>query len=544
MAMNSGIYGAISSENKSLGLIESGVLPEQAHFVDSEAESYALNGVCLNLLEIFGNEAPRAHDFRAVLMSPDRFEEMEGPVQGFHFDKQRCRLLLHTDFARQQPVYYYHSEAHFVFASSLADVVSILRGLNVPVKADVQAAAMLLTFASVLGEKTLVSGVKKLMPGHSLLYLDGRVQTNPRSSLLNVSRDITGLSDAVNMIDSSFQCATDRMVAVNELHGRAHVNLLSGGIDSRMVFLSMAKKTPDINCLCFSVEDYLDHQISRKIATDFGANYQFVNLNNGEYMCDMATVTQYDGSINYLASAHHKHALESANFSNAGLIASGQLGNEILAEFYMQDASADNVINSVMTMPGAHGYCHDAVQAAWSDAPESTVFKLLNKGFLYTNSAAYSTKPHGVLYSPFTSQEFVKNALRLHPDLLGKHRVYLEWMRSRFPDALRYKWERYRVKPVQGLVLEAAKIRMKVLARFIHPLTGFRYASMSPVQYWYDEMSQVQAFYRETFNEKRCQLDALPELADFVDRNFEDMSITNKASVLTLLSALEKYIHA
>ena len=40
------------------------------------------------------------------------------------------------------------------------------------------------------------------------------------------------------------------------------------------------------------------------------------------------------------------------------------------------------------------------------------------------------------------------------------------------------------------------------------------------------------------------QLDSVPSIASFVKNNYASMNITNKASVLTLLLALKKYVNS
>ena len=556
--MRSGIFGAIGSRmitipglvTKSfeglyyaVGCNKPSSLIEQSAFIETNNETFGIHGVWLNSENHNWSESDSLLHLKEYVNDPSKFDQIEGPVQGFHFDKSAGRLLLHTDFARQHPLFYYEGDGLFAYAYSLDLLVKILRENNVTIDADYQAASMLLTFASILGHKTLVKGINKLMPGHSAEWTRNSLRCYPRSNPLDIDRDISNPSEAIEMIDTSFREASNRMIHLNQAFGKGQINLLSGGIDSRMVFLQTATETEKVKCLCFSAEDYLDHKISKSIAKDYGAEYLFHNLNQGEYMLNTDSVEEYDGTINYLASAHHRHALRSLRIPNPGLIASGQLGNEILAEFGMPNATFESVVSSIHTYSKAFGGCRDEVESLWNNTPDSTVFKLYNRGFLYTNSAAFSTRPHGILYSPFTSSSFVRSALRIQPDLLANHKIYLEWMRSCYPEATKYDWERYRAKPIQGVRLNAAKLKMNILSRFVYPISSFRGASMSPIQLWYNESKTHQEFFHRAFVDKREFLDSLPELASLVDSNYSTMSVMNKASVLTLLIGLEKYIN-
>ena len=100
------------------------------------------------------------------------------------------------------------------------------------------------------------------------------------------------------------------------------------------------------------------------------------------------------------------------------------------------------------------------------------------------------------------------------------------------------------MKPVGGMSLKLAKFKMSILTRFIYPLSKFKGASMSPLQHWYDKSQEIQKFFSRTYEDNEDQLDSVPSLASFVKQNYSSMNITNKASVLTLLLALKKYVNS
>ncbi|MBM72509.1 MAG: hypothetical protein CL847_06980 [Crocinitomicaceae bacterium] len=522
--MRSGIFGVIKGDSQNLGCTKPTKLSQKL----IQTKNSALHGTWFGELSYPAEE---------LLSDPEKFNMLEGPTQGFHYDPQSRKLALHVDFARQHPVFYYHKSQLFAFANSLEKLCELLKAHDIKIKADEQGASMLLTYSSILGNKTLVKGVRKLMPGYSLFYSDNKVELINRNNLQDLDRHISDKSSAIELLDSTFKSVTNAVATTNADLGADQINLLSGGIDSRMVFMQSVKASNSVSTLCFSAEGYLDHQISQQISKDYNIDYNFCNLNPGTYMMCTDSMEDYDGTINFLASAHHRFALN--NFNNQGIIASGQLGNEILAEFYNPNNDFYDTLESITTMKGVGGGEKDV----WNATPDSTLFKLYNRGFLYTNSAAYSTLD-GTLYSPFTSKEFVKAALQLHPSLLKDHFIYLEWMKARYPESICYKWERYRVKPVVGMSLKLAKLKMSILTRFIYPLSNFRCDSMSPLQHWYKESKILQQFFSKTFEENIEQLDSVPSLESFVKQNYAFMNITNKASVLTLLLALKKYVNS
>jgi asparagine synthase (glutamine-hydrolysing) len=505
---------------------------------DGQEEAFGLSGAWFN--------APNADWFtnsqlvRSSVCSPKAFDALDGLVHGFFYSKNENSLLLHVDFARQRPIFYFQDQDFFAFAPSVAELIKLLKNNRKTIEPDQEGAAMLITFASILGIKTLIKGVHKLLPGHSMIWKGSECSVFPRTNLLSIERNVADEAEAVQMLATAFEKATRQMIAFNQNTRLQQINLLSGGIDSRVVLLECLHQKAKTEALCFSKRDYLDHRISEKIAGDFNVPYHFYDLKSGEYMISTDSVDEYDGTINYLASAHHRAALSSLEKIKKGVVVAGQLGNEILAEFFKPHATPDLTFGSIMTYGAAFALCKNAAYEAWNYTPDITVFKLYNRGFLYTNSAAYSTID-GVLFSPFTSAEFVKCALQLHPRLVNNHRVYLDWIQRSYPQAQRYKWERYRTVPVRGLGLKVAKLKMKAMMKLVYARNNFIGASMTPVDGWYAQSQQLRDFFIREYKEKENVLELYPQLKELIEKDYINMSVINKGSVITLLNASKKY---
>ncbi|MFN6379583.1 MAG: hypothetical protein ACK4WD_09920 [Flavobacteriales bacterium] len=476
---------------------------------------------------------------RQSVASCEAFDTITGPVHGFYYDKKEERLLLHGDFARQHPLFYYSEVDFFAFAPSVSILIQLLKKKDKPIVPDQEGAALLLTFASILGDKTLVKGVYKLLPGHSLEWRGGDFKTRMRKNLLGIKRSLKNPSDAITQLSSAFEKASAEMTQFAKKCNVAQLNLLSGGIDSRTVLFESIKQDVKPEILCFSKRDYFDHQISEQIATDLGLTYNFFDLHEGEYMTFTESVDEYDGTINYLASSHHRLAINGLE-KRFGLVAAGQLGNEILAEYFVKNATPERTFGSMIAYRPALFLCQNELMRAWSQTPDSVIFKLYNRGFLYTNSAAYSTN-EAVLFSPFTSADFVEAALALNPSLIANHGIYMRWMKEKYPKAQRYIWERYRSLPKGGLSLHLAKWKMKTMIKLVYARNNFKGASMTPVDEWYASSPQLRDFFTREYNENKNILELFPQLKEMVERDYDSMSVMNKGSVITLIKASKMY---
>lgn len=507
---------------------------------------FGAHGVWMNAPERDWHDPQSKSHLRSAVASAAGFAETEGPLQGVHGDGIEKTLQLHVDVARQHPLYWTTCAWGILFAYSVEELVALMRAHDVPVTPDEQGAGLLLTYGSILGTRTLVRGVQKLMPGQTLSWTPDAVTTQERMPLEEIERDIDGFKEATSLLDDVFHDSVSQMVAVNRDAGRAQHNLLSGGLDSRLVALATARHLDGapMSTLCFAAMDSLDASISASLAQEHGWQHRAHDLGQGEYMMDTESVGEYDGCVNHLASAHHRHALSKERLPNMGLLGSGQGANVLLTDNHKWGASGSEVLHAMTLNAATRGVCKEAADEAWRATPDVQRFKMVNRGFLYTNSGAYSTAAFGVLWSPFTSGQFVRAALRLHPDIVHGQRAYLTWLAERFPAATHHLWERYNAKPVLGARLRRAQARALWGARLRRVLPLRTPKSMSPIELWMDSSPEIQHFYSDTFRRLSPWLQHYPSLEATVVRDFPTMNAMNKASVLTLLLATQAWFDA
>ena len=507
---------------------------------------FGAHGVWLNASNPEWHTSQRRTDLKAVVASASGFEETEGPLQGVHADCTERALRLHVDVARQHPLYWTTSDWGILFAYSVDELVTLMRAHEVPVKPDEVGAGLLLTYGSIMGTRTLIQGVNKLMPGHSLTWTPDGVTTAERVPLGAVERNVTDTGEATLLLDEAFQDSVKQMVAVNQHAGCVQHNLLSGGLDSRLVALATSRHMdhPQMSTLCFAAKNSLDASISASLAREHGWQHRLHDLGRGEYMMETDSVMEYDGCVNYLASAHHRHALAKEQLPSLGLLGSGQGANVLLTDNHKWHASGSQVLDSMTLNAATRTQSLDAAEQAWNDTADVQHFKMVNRGFLYTNSGAHSTAAFGVLWSPFTSGQFARAARRLHPDMVNGQQAYLTWLTARFPAATQHAWERYNARPVLGPRLRLAQTRAlwKARLRRVLPMAGQH--SMSPIEFWLESSPEIQHFYSDTFRRLSPLMQHYPSLEAAVVRDYPTMNAMNKASVLTLLLATQAWFDA
>ena len=192
------------------------------------------------------------HALEKALSPGAQFDQLHGPLQGLRFEKQSIHLELHVDFARQHPLFVCEHERGLAFAHSLWRLVELMRALEWPVEPDAKASALLVAHGAILGKRTLVQGVSKLMPGHTCRWSPEGASVRPRLDLVSERHVMRDMTEAIELVDRVFMTSVESMVTTNQLHGCAQVNLLSGGLDSRLVLLATRKYARDVRSICFA----------------------------------------------------------------------------------------------------------------------------------------------------------------------------------------------------------------------------------------------------------------------------------------------------
>ncbi|TKS58709.1 MAG: asparagine synthase (glutamine-hydrolyzing) [Nitrospira sp.] len=155
------------------------------------------------------------------------------------WDPSQEKLLLVRDRIGKKPLFYYHDARRFAFASELKALLA-LPGIEKHV--NLAALHDYLTFGYVPGEQTIVNAIRKVPPGHFLVWHDGKIFLE---RYWNLDDWFQGSSNLV-MSDQEWSDETrDRLADCVQARLVSDVPVgafLSGGIDSSAVVGFMARE--------------------------------------------------------------------------------------------------------------------------------------------------------------------------------------------------------------------------------------------------------------------------------------------------------------
>jgi len=237
---DSGVYvdSNVALANRRLSIID---LPGGHQPIHNEDETIwiTFNGEIYNFrtlksdLEAKGHRFYTLSDTETIVHLYEEYgdrcvERLRGMFAFAVWDSTSRLLLLGRDRIGIKPLYYCQTDNKLLFSSEMK---SILQYKEIPRKVDLRAMEQFLTFRFVAGESTILEGIKRLLPGHTATYRDGKLKIS-RYWDMDMTESISQSDEA--WIEGT---AIELRDAV-ESHLVSDVPLgvfLSGGIDSSAI---------------------------------------------------------------------------------------------------------------------------------------------------------------------------------------------------------------------------------------------------------------------------------------------------------------------
>lgn len=206
----------------------------------------------------------------------DFVHDLEGDYSIAIWDEEREQLVLVRDRIGVKPLYFYHKDGRFIFAS---EIKAILQHPSVNAEVDEQALYHYLTFLTTPAPQTLFRDIQKLPAGHMLtVKRDGTVNITQYWDALPPEQIDTRRSDEehkeeiLRLLRASI---TKRMMSDVPFGV-----FLSGGVDSsaNVALMSEQMSRPvETFTVGFRDQEYLNELDSaRRIASQFGTNHHEV----------------------------------------------------------------------------------------------------------------------------------------------------------------------------------------------------------------------------------------------------------------------------
>ncbi len=199
------------------------------------------------------------------------------------WDSSKNSLFIARDPLGVKPLYYTENSKGVIFASELK---ALLVNSEVDRAINAYAVMMHLTYLWCPAPHTILTSVKKLLPGYAMWVSDRVIKKMWKYYELPYDQDIVKISSglAAQMVEEGVKTAVERQMVSDVPVGA----FLSGGLDSSAVVAFAKQKNPDQKLHCFTIESEQtfkegfvdDFPYAKRVAQHLGVELHSVKVND------------------------------------------------------------------------------------------------------------------------------------------------------------------------------------------------------------------------------------------------------------------------
>lgn len=507
------------------------------------------------------------------------YNEFRGSFLGLVYDKNADYWLFYTDHVGDKQIFYAQLEdGGWLIGTEMSYMVDTLRLNSQKLTPNRDAAYMAITLGYVIENNTLVEEIRKLVAGHYLILTDGNIEEHQYHRFNNTPIE-RSKEEMIEEIDKRFRNAVKLQFEKDKEYGYRHVTGLSGGLDSRMTVWVAHELgyTHQLN-MTFCQSNYIDFHVAQQIATDLRHDFIFKALDGGNCIYEIDKVSKLTyGMACFFGLAHGKSLFDNFNYKPYGVVHTGMVGDVIVGSYMdipqYRSASLSDGAYSIELIDRLKDY---SFKYQYDNAE---IYMIYNRGF---GSCGQGTLGYDHCqtenYSPFCDVDFMEYCLSIPLDWRCNHKIYHEWILTKYPQAANYVWEKigmtikeyrnqqqkqlvkrhymrifgmqvpapndpYFGEYVKGFVLRRLGLRKKVGKRIQsekgnnHTFVLSTKNHMNPVDYWYYGNPELRDFM-DNYWKRNKDIVMDRQLLDDMSYLYEDCNATyDKLQPLTVLAA-------
>jgi len=189
------------------------------------------------------------------------------------YDPQQRQFFLSRDRFGIKPLYYYFDGHRFIFASELKSILVH----QIDKRIDIQAVNLFFYQKYVGRELCILEDVRKLMPGHNLMFdlTSGRLQTERYYDLLSEidAHRVQSIHDRLEMIEGILTDAIQIRLVADVPVG----SFLSGGLDSSLISAIISRNHNNFKTFSIGFRDasYSELRWSRLVSSRLGTDHHY-----------------------------------------------------------------------------------------------------------------------------------------------------------------------------------------------------------------------------------------------------------------------------
>jgi asparagine synthase (glutamine-hydrolysing) len=315
----------------------------QPRFNEAGNLSIVFNGEIYNhaalrpSLESYGHVYRSHSDTETILHAYEQFGEdcvthFRGMFAFAIWDSQKRRLFCARDRVGIKPLYYYFDGFLFAFAS---EIKALLEHPAISARFESSLLPEYLSFGYVSGERTMFSGIRKLLPGNTLTLDLDRFQPVtrqywrvPSEQLRDSKSDVDWIRDCRGLLEESVRLRLMADVPLGVF--------LSGGVDSSAIAALMQRMVSE-PVKTFSVgyaeSEFSELGYARQVADRIGTDHHEVKIGMDEFFDTLPSLIWHeDEPISWPSSVSLYHVSQLAS-QRVKVVLTGEGSDELFAGY-------------------------------------------------------------------------------------------------------------------------------------------------------------------------------------------------------------------
>ncbi len=345
---NSGIYSdnSVTLGHCRLSIIDLSSNANQPMSNDNESLVISYNGEIYNYLKIRSQLQSQGISFKTnsdteVILKLyekeglESFNKLKGIFAFSIWDKKKGSLIIARDPIGIKPLYYFLHDKKLIFSSELKAIYSVYPSLKI----DEVSLSIYFNLGYITGPNTIWKGVKKLMPGHTLVFSNGDIKIRKYHS------GNPNLEYPNKYLMKQEISQTLKKVVKQQLVGDVPVGLfLSGGIDSTLLLSLMSEdnETP-INTFSsfFELDSERDNKkfnsdfyIARETSKLFGSIHHEVSISEKDLLENIEKVVWHMDEPASNSTLITNYILAKKASEYVKVVMSGEGGDEVFGGYH------------------------------------------------------------------------------------------------------------------------------------------------------------------------------------------------------------------
>jgi asparagine synthase (glutamine-hydrolysing) len=291
---NGGSNISLGLGHKRLSIIDLSADGRQPLTNEDESLWLVFNGEIYNHPTLRQGLIARGHRFRSQTDSEvilhlyeekgiDALQEFNGMFAFALWDEANQKLFLCRDRLGIKPLVYFQNSSSLVFAS---EIQALLQDKSIPRELDWEALRLYLTFNYVPAPLTIYQGIRKVPPGHYLLWEKGSASTHQYWDI--PSNDRANSLDDFHQHSQRLRQTLEDAVKLRMIADVPLGAFLSGGVDSSIIVALMArnsgKRIKTFNISYPDLPVYDESSYAREVAVMYDTDHHEIRLNSNEIL--------------------------------------------------------------------------------------------------------------------------------------------------------------------------------------------------------------------------------------------------------------------